>query len=407
MSSSKSYLESKLPLYLAQLRSMVEINSFTTNREGVQRLAICTAEIFRELGFESELIPSRNSLCGPHLFLSRGPKDGKKVLMVSHLDTVFSEQEEKANQFSWREEGERIYGPGTIDNKGGTQAIYLLLDLLRASYSHCFESTRWVIGLNSSEEIGATDFPEHCLRLADGAKAALVFEAGTHKGGEFLLVSARKGKGDFRVDVEGRGAHAGSNHMEGASALRQLCRLVEEIESRTDYSRKLTINVGIMRSGDSLNRVPHHAFAEGEFRAFDPGLLREMQDWLLKLPDSAPLQSAHDSYPCQIRVELTRFTAPMAENEGTNRLIQYWQDAGEELGVKVSTEQRGGLSDANFLSLSLPTVDGLGPAGKNAHSSERSADGLKDQEFLFRDSLIPKTLLNARAVLKLLSADDS
>jgi glutamate carboxypeptidase len=69
--------------------------------------------------------------------------------------------------------------------------------------------------------------------------------------------------------------------------------------------------------------------------------------------------------------------------------------------MRVSQEQRGGLSDGNLLWERFPTLDGLGPAGNNAHCSERSPDGSKDQEYVLVGSFVPKALLNALAIMRL------
>ena len=401
--SVQVYLEERLPHYLEVLKSMVAINSYTRNSEGVAELSRRTAEVFSHLGFSAEYIPSADANCGPHLFLTRGRPENVGLLLVSHLDTVFPKDEELRNDFQWRVEGERAYGPGTIDNKGGTLAILLLLESLKFQNPEVFEKTSWMIALNAAEEIGAKDFPRLCREKAPAkTRAALVFEAGRMEGSRFSVVAARKGRGSFRIDVEGRGAHAGSAHEYGANAVRQIARIVEAIESQTDHPRHFTVSVGVIGGGDTSNRVPHHAWAEGEYRAFDPLLLKGFQDWLFRLEGNASVHSLADGYSCKVRVSLSEVTDPLPENEATNALIESWEWAAQDLGYSILKEKRGGLSDANLLCGSFSSLDGLGPAGNNAHSSERSGDGSKDQEFLFVNSLIPKTRLNLAALLHLL-----
>src|SRR3954468_3880448 len=113
-----SYLESKLPKALELLSKMVSINSYTINKEGVNRLARFTAEAFAPLGFSAEFVPAENPEFGNHLVLTRRGKTEKNVALISHLDTVFSPEEEERNNFSWLVEGDRLFGPGTQDIKG-------------------------------------------------------------------------------------------------------------------------------------------------------------------------------------------------------------------------------------------------------------------------------------------------
>ena len=92
--SLKEFLEKQMPATLEMLRQMVGINSFTANREGVNRLGRFTAECFAPLGFAAEFVPSTNPEFGNHLVLTRRGRSAKSIAMVSHLDTVFSPEEE-------------------------------------------------------------------------------------------------------------------------------------------------------------------------------------------------------------------------------------------------------------------------------------------------------------------------
>src|SRR5689334_22351765 len=108
----QAFLEQKLPEALELLRQMVGINSYTVNKEGVNRLARFTAEAFAPLGFSAEFVKAMNPEFGDHLVLTRKGTGGKSVAMVSHLDTVFPPEEEERNHFHWQIEGDRIFGPG-------------------------------------------------------------------------------------------------------------------------------------------------------------------------------------------------------------------------------------------------------------------------------------------------------
>src|SRR5579862_5797079 len=109
----RSFLESKLPDALELLRQMVSINSYTINKEGVNHLAHFTADAFAPLGFSAEFISAQNPEFGNHLVLTRKGKSDRNIAMISHLDTVFSPEEEQRNNFHWQPEGDRLFGPGT------------------------------------------------------------------------------------------------------------------------------------------------------------------------------------------------------------------------------------------------------------------------------------------------------
>ena len=165
--SLRGFLESQMPAALDLLRRMVGINSFTENLDGVARLARLTAEGFAPLGFTAESVRSTNPAWGDHLFLTRSGRSPRSILMISHLDTVFPPDEEARNDFRWQPDGDRIYGPGTNDIKGGTVMIWLVLAALQAQAPELFADLTWRVCLNSSEEVFSPDFGEVCRARCD------------------------------------------------------------------------------------------------------------------------------------------------------------------------------------------------------------------------------------------------
>jgi len=232
--------------------------------------------------------------------------------------------------------------------------------------------------------------------------AALVFESEGRLGDERLTVVARKGRATWRVTANGRGSHAGGKHRHGANAAVQLAHTISRIAALTDYSRDLTFNVGTIAGGTVLNRVPHEAIAEGEFRAFTPDAYAHGKAALLALGGTGEIRSPVDRFACDLRVEILTETRPWPRNAETDRLAQIWQQAGTALGIPVNVETRGGLSDGNLIWDAVPTLDGLGPWGDNDHCSERSADGSKVPEYVDVTSFVPKAALNTVAMLKLI-----
>ncbi len=410
-SELRAYLDHNWPVYLDLLHQMVLINSFTLNPRGVNRLGTLTADRFAALGFESETVQADGYQFGRHLLLTRPGRptaDGRPapaIGLISHLDTVFPELEEQANDFHFRIAGDRIYGPGTVDIKGGTVLIYMLLDGLRHAFPEVFEAITWHVLLNAAEEVLAPDFGALARERLQGALAALVFEGGDVVDNRYQFVTARKGMARYHIEVEGRGSHAGAMHERGANAIVQLADVVRAVADLTDYQRDLTFNVGTVVGGTVVNRVPHQALASVEMRAYDPVVFEEGVGRMLALGDVCTVRSASDGYPCKVTVKLEGRWQPWPANAGTLELFEVWSAAAAELGLgTVALQSRGGLSDGNWLWDCLPTIDGLGPEGDNAHSSERSDDGSKDQEYVLASSFVPKAVLNAAAIVRLFGA---
>ena len=398
-----NFLDERLASSIELLRQMVAINSFTANKDGVEQLGKFTAEVFSKLGFSADYTPSTRPDFARHLVLTRKGRTNKTIGLISHLDTVYPVEEEKRNNFNWRVEGDRIYGPGTMDIKGGTVMIHLVLDAIKQLHPNLFEDITWVILLNSSEEVYSYDFGQLCLQRLGGAIAALVFEAGVRSGDTYSLVTARKGRAVYRINVEGRGAHAGSHHDRGANAIVQLSETISQIAALTDYKKERTFNVATISGGTVINRVPHEAVAEGEMRCFSMEAFREGVGELMKLNGAGSVRAPEDNHPCSVSIKVIQESPPWPRNDGTEKLFQAFYATGKELGLTILREERGGLSDGNFICHAIPTIDGLGPNGDNAHCSEQSVDGSKQQEFVEVPSFVPKAALCVNTIVRLLN----
>lgn len=400
MDDLRNAFEALLPEAMNWLRRLVEVNSFTTNQAGVERVAALTAEMFLPLGFEAELAPSEFATYGPHLFLRRGAETGQSedrpVVLVTHSDTVFPEDEERRNGFHWREEPAegRIYGPGVVDNKGGTVLIWMMLRVLREQFPSELARRSWLVAANASEEVIADDFARRAReRCPDGAEAVLVFEGGPRAGAQYQIVTARKGRSEHEITCEGRAAHAGSSHGEGINAVVALSSILPRVAALTDYAHDLTVNVARISGGTVLNRVPHEARAALEVRAFDPERLASVENAIHAMCEDASAGGA------TLRCHRLGKTAAWPANAETMSLFRRWEQAAGALGLDALAIKRGGLSDANYLTGLGPLLDGLGPSGGNAHCSEWRPEIGKLPEYVEPASFVTKGTMNVLALL--------
>ncbi len=406
----ETYLQQKLPVYLDLLQDMVNINSFTANPAGVNELGNLTITAFSKLGFQAEQVQAADFSYGKHLVLTREGRrlNGRgvpKIGLISHLDTVYPAAEERDNNFHWRVSGKRIYGPGVYDIKGGTIMIHMILAALQDFAPELYDSVSWVVLLNAAEEALVPDFGDLCLeRLAGDARAALVFEGGEARHdntADVNMVVARKGMARYHVRVEGKAAHAGTSHPHGANAILQMADVIQRIAGFTDYDQQVTVNVGTIAGGTVINRVPHQASASVEMRAYSPISFGAANDKIKALKKFSSVHSANGGYRCQVQVDVLGEWEPWARNEQSDELLAVWQATGRELGLLVLPQERGGLSDGNWTWRQVPTLDGLGPDGGNAHCSERQEDGSKDQEYILPSSYVPKAMLNILSIIEL------
>ncbi|CAA6689475.1 MULTISPECIES: M20/M25/M40 family metallo-hydrolase [unclassified Lentimonas] len=399
-------LNAKLADTLARLKQWVSISSHTLNIAGVEALALQIGKDFEHLGFEAKRLQSTDPRYADHWMLERKGSYANKqsVACVSHLDTVFSEDERVRNAFEWSESGNRIYGPGTVDIKGGTAMLYLMLHALLEIDPDFVEQVDWRLFLNSSEEVLNPEFADVVRPYLDAqTRACLVFEADESCRVEHCgLVNQRKGRMTYRLTASGLGAHAGSAHHEGVNAIALLAPVAQTIESWTDYDKGLTFNVGVISGGEGRNRVAQSATLEGEMRAFDQDAFAHGKSLLMGLPGAVHYTVASKERSGSLQLEILQEDAAWSANAGSQSLVDIWQAAGTELGIQVYGTSRGGLSDGNRFWEMYPTIDGLGPSGGNLHASERCEASGKLPEYVNRDSFVPKALLNCFAIKRLL-----
>ncbi len=333
---------------------------------------------FRDLGLKLQRIPGRDGF--GDILEAKTPRewseaDGKGILILAHLDTVHPigtiEKELKV-----RQEGDSVFGPGIYDMKaGGYIAYYALRHLLRQGKMTKLPVTFMFI---PEEEVGSPTSRARIEEAARGHKYALVMEPG--RDGD-RVVTARKGVGRFVMTIKGQAAHAGGRHQDGRSAILEMARQIVRIESKTDYSRGITVNVGLVKGGTGVNVISAECVAEIDLRVPDNRIAEEMVHWFLNLE---PIGK-----DVEVTIEGGMNRPPYRKDAGIASLFEKAQAIYREIGKELKdVPLTGGGSDGNFTAaLGIPTLDGLGADGKGAHAA---------YEQIYFSSLMPRTYLCAR-----------
>ncbi|MCW5804473.1 MAG: M20/M25/M40 family metallo-hydrolase, partial [Deltaproteobacteria bacterium] len=256
MGTSPDILEAALaavrrrePEMHALARSWVEINSYTSNVEGVNRVGALLAEAF-ELPSLVRTAIHAGPQYGDHLVWRTQGAGVSPIVLIGHHDTVFP----PGHFEGWREQGDRAVGPGALDMKGGLSVIRTALAAL--DEVGALARLPVIVVCVSDEEVGSPSSAPHLRELAQGAACALVFESG--RAGD-AIITRRKGVGAMTCVAHGVAAHAGNNHKDGANAIWALSRFVDAAQRLTDYARGVTVNVGAFSGGTSKNTVPERA----------------------------------------------------------------------------------------------------------------------------------------------------
>jgi glutamate carboxypeptidase len=336
------------------LRRWVEVNSFTANVEGVNRVGALLEEDFAPLGMACERVAGDG--VGDHL-IWRTPAWGPGgAVLVGHHDTVFPPGAFEV----FEQSGDRLRGPGVLDMKGGLLVVRTALAAL--AEAGALDRMRIAVISVGDEEIGSPTSRPIIEELARGARAGLVFEAGRV---DDSVVTRRKGTGGLTVTARGVAAHAGNAHADGVNAIWALARLIDRMQRLTDYDRGVTLNVGTITGGEAKNTVPAHAECRADIR-------------FLRAPDGLALVAAVDRAAREIAADSG---ATLSITGGVSRLPLERTDASAALAALYAERAQrhglgggesplvGGGSDANTVSaIGVPAIDGLGPRGRGFHT---------------------------------------
>ncbi len=230
------------------LQALVNQDSGTYDREDVNTLADMLAGPLRELGFGPMRFPQ--TTYGDHWLWERKGSGPKRLLCVSHIDTVFSHGTAKARPFSIV--GTRAMAPGVLDMKGGITSLLFAFRALAASKSPAWRETTIAWFLNSDEEVLSPTSRPLIHAEAERATSVAVTEP-ARPGGEYVI--GRKGAAKFFLEVTGRAAHAGNQPEVGRSAVLAMAQKICDLHAMTDLAEGTTVNVGVVRGGERSNVV--------------------------------------------------------------------------------------------------------------------------------------------------------
>ncbi len=368
------YLDGKRDEQLRVLGRFVNQDSGTYDREDANRMGALLAEALIEAGLKVTTFPQTKY--GDHLLAEKPGAGKKRLLFVSHFDTVFPHGTAKERPF--RVEGDRAYGPGVVDMKAGIVTALYALKALRAADSRAWREADIAWFLNSDEEILSPTSRDLIQAHARQAHTVAVTEP-ARAGGEYVV--CRKGAGKFYLEVTGRSAHAGAQPEVGRSAILELAHKTVALHALTNFEVGTTVNVGVFRAGERSNVIADKAYAEIDLRAWTPEAadraIRQMREIAEKstVPDTSGRFWGELNFP----------PWPPGKPE-TMRLLAILQEVGRGLGLDLKGIPTGGGSDGNHTAHIAPTIDGLGAQGSRAHSPD---------EFMLVPTLLERSKVNA------------
>lgn len=338
-------------------RRLVRAESPSDDKAAVDACGALVIKHARELGGRVKV--HRQKAFGDVIEARFGPRrksPAPGVMLLGHIDTVWPVG--TLQSMPCRIGEGRLWGPGTLDMKVGVAMAFTAIEML--SEAELLER-EVVLLLNSDEEVGSPVSRPITEQVAQEGGAVYVLEPAQG----LAYKTARKGTGNWRIEIKGVAAHAGVDFEKGASALRELGRAIETVSGWTDLKRGLTVSVGLAGGGSKTNVIPAEAWAEVD------GRIARRADGARIERRFAGLKAA-DKH-CSVSVTGGINRPPMERTRGTVELYRRARELAADLGIQLDEAATGGASDGNFTSaLGIATLDGMGAVGEGAHAQHES-----------------------------------
>jgi len=378
---------------LQTLKALVEIESGSADREGLDRISELIAGRLKALGGSIELIEP-----GPEVYkmfdtpkkigkMVRATFTGsgtKNILLLAHMDTVYPRGMLAGQPFKL--EGDRAYGLGIADDKQGVTVILHALAVLHAMRFRDYGTLTVLI--NADEEVSSPGSRFLITRLGGEHDAVLSFEGGG--GPKFDQVRlTTSGIGSATINVKGRASHAGSAPERGVNSLYEVAHQVLQARDLSRPETGLKLNWTLAKAGVVRNMIPPAAQAQADIRVNQLADLDGVEQALRERIQNKLLPES------EVTLDFERRRPPLQATDASRALGAHAASIYAEIGQKLTVRDRptGGGTDAAFASLSTkaPVVEGFGLRGFGAHST--------NAEYILVESIEPRLYLAARMIM--------
>ncbi|MEZ4753929.1 MAG: M20/M25/M40 family metallo-hydrolase [Bdellovibrionota bacterium] len=364
---AKAFIKEQIPDLFTFLEQIVNINSHCTNLAGVNQVQSIIATELVELGMTTEFFEIEGQ---PKALIARSPGcKNKNIYFSLHSDTVYLPD---TDFLKLEDHGDRFIGPGALDLKG---ALAQMLGVMRtAKHLGILNKLPIAVLITPDEESTSTVGKAVIEQLAPEIKAALIMEFAREN--DNILID-RFGIGEYEIEVIGKSAHSGNGFQDGANAFVQLGYTAAKLWALSDVS-KYTFNPTNPKSGIQLNVIPDYASCTSDLRISSMSYMPEIEEHFRKLEQDIIVPGT------KVSIKELRLSHPVEETAEAKELLASLIIASHEAGLKSQRSKTSrGASDGNiFASFKIPTCDGLGLSGGNAHEAGK--------EWVSKASMQPK-----------------
>jgi len=349
------YFESELDALVRTICEFVQIESPSDDKPACDRMCKFLAERFEAFGGRPRIHAAETY--GNNLQIDfPGREKIKPVLLLGHYDTVYPLG--TLAKMPCQQEAGRLHGPGVLDMKSGVALMLYAIEALQNWHSGLPRPV--TVFLVSDEEVGSYSSRKITESLASESAGVFVLEPAAGTRG--AVKTARKGVGEYILNVKGIAAHAGLDPGKGHSAILEVAKQIAVIARLNNLKQGISVNPGVIRGGTRTNVVAAEATVEVDVRIKSA---RQAAALDRKFQSLKP----HDKH-CKLHIEGGINRLPMERTAGVAALYKKAQAIAKEIDWKLEEAAVGGGSDGNFTAgMGIPTLDGMGGVGEGAHAT--------------------------------------
>jgi len=358
------------------LGTLVNIDSGTDDAKGLAQVEAILAQRLKEVGASVEIVAAPPA-AGKMVIGKLQGNGSKNIMLMIHYDTVFGIGE--ASKRPFKITGNKAFGPGVADAKGGALLIVYALDIARERGFKDYKTL--TVLFNPDEEKSSLGSRDMITKLSADQDYVLVFEPPEAD----VVTVATNGIAYVHLDVKGRASHAGSAPEAGRNAAVELSNQIIQLKDLGSQAKGTTVNWTVIQAGDRVNIIPEKASATADMRMSDVGEIQRVQADADKIIQKKLIPET------EVKVKVENRRPPFSKNTDSDRLAATADSIYKELGKSITPVSMRYGTDAGFAynpKTGKPIVlDGMGIVGDRIHSSDEWAD---------LDSVVPRLYLTVR-----------
>ncbi len=366
------------------LEKLVNIQSGTLNTSGVRAVGNLVKIELEKLGFKTSWAdePASMHRAGSLIAIHKGDQ-GKRLLLIGHLDTVFLKE---APFKKYSQSGQTGKGQGVADDKGGVVVMLYALKALQKSGD--LQHANITIVLTGDEEESGKPVSisrKPLLMAAKNVDVALDFEPSITK--ETVTI-ARRGISNWTLTVHGNAAHSATifHQRVGMGAIFGAAHILNDMRTNLQDTPNLSFNPGLILGGTSVtlhpesasgtaagkeNVVASTAIVKGDLRFIDH---QQKEAAKQKIRD----MTAASMPGVKASIEFVDGIPAMSPTENSAKLLEQYSQASIDLGqgeiTPLPASARGAGDISYVAGMVNASLSGLGPLGEGEHTAIESLE---------------------------------